>query len=258
MNNNGHASVATHTQIADLFPIVSETYMARKDAQKMIFRLSNQSRSRVRRYLGWRYDLPTKESNAICKRAENIVKSVEAGESTDTPTALMLVQYCLAIAEAKKPMLKIIADCESYMKRNAEQFPAWERAKEIKGISEVRFMSIVGEAGDLSGYDNPAKLWKRFGLGLVNGESQRHDKDPETNAAHGYSKRRRSLMYSVGDGFIKISDSPYRQVYLDRKEYETDLNPDMTKMYRHLRAHRYMEKKFLKDLWIIWKESIIM
>ena len=79
--------------------------------------------------------------------------------------------------------------------------------------------------------------------------------------AHGYSPRRRSVMWNIGDPMIKCSIregkaiSPYGQIYLDRKAYEVARNPEIKPIHAHRRAQRYMEKRLLKDLWKEWKSE---
>ena len=48
-------------------------------------------------------------------------------------------------------------------------------------------------------------------------------------------------------------DSPYRTLYLERKEYEKAKAPDLPPMAHHRRAQRYMEKRLLKHLWQQWR-----
>jgi hypothetical protein len=110
---------------------------------------------------------------------------------------------------------------------------------------------IVGVAGDLSNYSNPAKLWKRFGLAVIDGRAQRKVTNTEQAIAMGYSPMRRSAMWTIGDAVIK-TQGEYRELYLDRKMYEAERDPEMSKMHCHRRAQRYMEKRLLRDLWRAW------
>jgi hypothetical protein len=85
-------------------------------------------------------------------------------------------------------------------------------------------------------------------------------------------KRRRSVMYMIGDTMLKaqvraVKDADgektdertslgeYGRVYLDRKKYEIDRNPEIKPIIAHRRAQRYMEKKLLKDLWVSWRKD---
>lgn len=118
----------------------------------------------------------------------------------------------------------------------------------VRGLGPLGLALILGETGDLRGYANPAKVWKRMGLAVFDGKSQRRTTNAEEAIRQGYNPSRRSLMYVIGAAIVKQGDE-YRQVYLDRKAYELERNPEMTKMHAHRRAQRYMEKRLLRNLW---------
>lgn len=136
----------------------------------------------------------------------------------------------------------------------AKQLPVWPWWKSVNGLGALGLAQIVGESGDLSNYANPGKLWKRLGLAVIDGKSQRRVSGAAA-LEHGYSPRRRSVMYCIGDSAIK-KQSPYRDLYLERKEYEKAKVPDLTPMHHHRRAQRYMEKRILKHLWQRWRWPI--
>jgi hypothetical protein len=85
---------------------------------------------------------------------------------------------------------------------------------------------------------------------------------------HGYSAARRSVMFVVGDCIIK-SGGEYREIYDAKKvDYlerewcgkchpagETKDREHCTTGHAHNRAHRYMEKRFLRDLWRVWRSG---
>lgn len=89
---------------------------------------------------------------------------------------------------------------------------------------------------------------------------------------HGYNKRRRSRLYTIGDSIVKNSEShPYKRLYLERKSYEIQKfsnaglrvlgaaeakkqkDPYVPQIVVHLRAQRYVEKRLLKDLLGAWR-----
>jgi hypothetical protein len=142
--------------------------------------------------------------------------------------------------------------CEKRLTKLVQQHPVWhDFAEPICGFGAIGLGQIIGEAGDLSNYANPAKLWKRFGVGLVNGERQRKSLDKEKALAFGYNPRRRSVLHVIGDSLIK-KQNPYRELYLQRKEYEKAKATQLAPMAHHLRALRYVEKRLLRDLWRAW------
>lgn len=199
-------------------------------------------RSLLRLELGWRRDMPDKERKAINDQAGELMEQEEAH-------ALSRLPYEKMENEAKKIMAKL-----------AKQLPAWDAfGKDIRGFGEVSLAVIVAEAGDLSLYESEAKLWKR--MGLAAGQNRvptglSREARAEAWIARGYNPRRRSHMWNIGDTLIKGNrDGKYRTMYLARKEYELARDPEMSKMHAHRRAQRYIEKKFLRDLWRAWRRA---
>jgi len=146
-----------------------------------------------------------------------------------------------------------------------------EYVESTRGFGELSFFGIVGEAGDLGSYGNPAKLWKRMGLAVIGGERQRR-KEGAAGIEHGYNPARRSLMWTIGDCIIRAG-GPLKDLYDERKAYELvktqaiAADPELRKRYSgsdkyaplahaHNRAKRYIEKRLLRDLWRAWRDAI--
>lgn len=178
------------------------------------------------------------------------------------------------------PMLKMLEKQrkakDKEIQKLAEQLPVWATwAKAVRGIGPLALGLLVGEAGDLSNYANPAKLWKRMGLAVIHGERQRRVAgNPALAIEHGYNPKRRALAFVIGDCLIKQNgDGPYRTLYLQRKAFELTRLPEAPKkrkkvveedgavaekkggrlLWAHRRASRYMQKRFLVDLWSAWR-----
>lgn len=201
-------------------------------------------RSLLRLELGWHRDMPDKERKAINNQAGELMEQEEAHIESRLP-------YERMENAAKKQMAKL-----------AKQLPVWDAfGKDVRGFGEVSLAVIVAEAGDLSLYDSEAKLWKR--MGLAAGQNRvpaglSREARAEAWIARGYSPRRRSHMWNIGDALIKGNqDGKYRTMYLARKEYELARDPEMSKMHAHRRAQRYMEKKLIRDLWRAWRRASI-
>jgi hypothetical protein len=197
---------------------------------------------------------------AICRRycdgdkdeAGRLYKALHNG--LDHPDALNAFAYLEPFMATRDAHAAIRKETEKAMEKDAKQLPIWPWVESIPGVGALSLAQIIGEAGDLSNYANPAKLWKRFGLAVINGERQRKFKDVEKALEHGYSPERRSILWVIGDCIIK-KQGPYRDLYLQRKEVEQTKVPDGSKGLWHNRAKRYMEKRFLRDLWIAWGKT---
>jgi hypothetical protein len=167
---------------------------------------------------------------------------------------------------------------EKLMAHLVEQLPVYAAFWEpIPGLGALGLALIVGEAGDLSNYSNPAKLWRRFGLHVVNGKACATwrsgggftSKDWE---AAGYSPRRRSMMFTITDSLLKKPNA-YKTLCDERKVIEkqkaeaeglivapaADIPKGGHAKYRSLghikaRADRYVAKRLLRDLWRAWRD----
>lgn len=136
---------------------------------------------------------------------------------------------------------------------------------EVRGFGRPSLAQIVAEAGDLSHYANPAKLWSRMGLGLAPDGNTRYE---------GRSPRRRAIMAVIGTNFLRAG-GPYRELYNQRKAFE-ETKPACMKPLKNLKGEasgkvckasdaecckaghihnrtlRYIEKRLLRDLWKAW------
>lgn len=125
---------------------------------------------------------------------------------------------------------------------------AWVRDQRGLGLAGVA--QIIGEAGDLAAYPAPEHLWKRMGIGLVDGARQRRVRDKELAVRHGYDNTRRMVLWAVG--FSAMMQGPYLEVYRARRTVEDERHPDFSALHRHRRAKRFMEKRLLRDLRAAW------
>lgn len=145
---------------------------------------------------------------------------------------------------------------EKMLAKQASNLPVAPWIESIRGFGIGSLAAIVGEAGDLSNYSNPAKLWKRMGLAVMpDGQRQRRFADKDMAIAAGYSPSRRSVVWNIGDCLIKANSPQYRPVYDARKEYE--LTRTDKPIVAHARAKRYMEKRLLLDLWKAWRAAMV-
>lgn len=255
-------------------------------------RLNNATVAYVRRRLGFEPDAPEAQRKKINARALSIVEKVEKGKplaDADREIAVACSDIILTMATARVPIddaLKGKTKAESStgiakegieqkMEKWAKKLPVWAWVKDVKGFGALGLAVVVGEAGDLSNYANPGKLWKRMGLAPLRGKAaktwrQEGGLTSEDWIWFGYKPARRSEMWNRAPPIVyaqisrvkdadgedtgeRISTGPYGKVYLDRKKYELDRDPEMSKMYAHNRAARYMEKRLLKHLWQAWR-----
>lgn len=206
----------------------------------------------LRLMLGWRRDLPEKERNKIAKAAAALIEANGHGSPFEATIAGALA--------ARKPFAEVEAGALRDMQTAAMALPIWaEFCADIRGFGPASLAVIVAEAGDLSQYSTHSKLWKRMGVAVMGDVRQGglgRNASAEKWIEHGYSGKRRSLLWNIGDALIKGNrDGRYRTAYLRRKEYEIARNPLIKPIVAHARAQRYMEKKLLRDLWNAWRRA---
>jgi hypothetical protein len=224
----------------------------------------------LRRALGWQKDLPEKERNAIAKEAAAIAKSADGTRFEAMVNAQTEGRACFDAVEA---------DALKAMTKLAVALPVWGSwGKDIRGFGAKSLAVIVAEAGDLSNYPDKSKLWKRMGLAVMGDVRQgglKKGASAEDWIEHGYSPKRRSQVWNIGDAMIKaqvrkvkddadddsgerIALGEYGQTYLDRKAYELARDPEMKPIHAHRSAQRVMEKRLLKHLWQAWRRVAIV
>jgi len=201
------------------------------------------------------------------------IHTVVANTSDSDPLPPSVAMAAPALVNAQKMVRKERLNVERILCKQAEMLGAYNSfVKPLHGFGSLGFAQIIGEAGDLSGYANPAKLWKRMGMAVMGDTIQRKCLDAKKAEEHGYSPRRRSTMFVIGDSLLKKANV-YKDLYDQRKVIEIEKAaaegktviesakiPAASKdLYRskghvHRRAKRYVEKRLLRDLWRAWRD----
>lgn len=210
----------------------------------------------------------------INNRVKAIKRTVREGEDFE-----ILTQHL------SDSMKHIEAQENGYTKLMAQiavNLPHYEWFTSFEGLNSKSYASIIAETGDLRNYPAPAKVWKRMGLAVDNGEAEKNTKKGQNT---GYSKHRRAVMFRVSNAVV-YKKGYYRQVYDERKQEEirrneNGENAEYVRQHREnllnafksaenqrkiknnmlpasiidLRAQRYMSKKLLKHIWEHWNED---
>jgi hypothetical protein len=257
----GQSSIDAHTGCAD-GPIESGSERQRSPVNQCLNALAaaiDEIREQWKRRQMWHRAEKslTLQAKAMCRRllagdkkeAEVLYKSaLNGGEHEMASTAYLAMHPLL---EGRDGIEKARLQVEKRLLVLAKGLPVVPWVDSVRGFGVLSLAGIVGEAGDLSAYSNPAKLWKRMGLAVIGGERQRK-KEGAAGIEHGYNPARRSLMWTVGDCIIRAG-GPLKELYNERKVYEAPRVK--TKMHAHNRAKRYIEKRLLRDLWRAWRDA---
>jgi hypothetical protein len=137
---------------------------------------------------------------------------------------------------------------------------AWLNRPEQRGFGALFLAILIGETGDLNTYTNPGKVWRRMGCapwtfnptGEEGGEktlmgatwrSGREGKLPASEwEAFGYSPRRRSIAYLVGEGIVKQNGKDSAETAKKKREAGRDVitvNGPYHQRYTSAKAHAY-------------------
>lgn len=186
------------------------------------------------------------------KEADKLYASM--GNGMEHPLAMTAAAVSAPFIQARALICSERKSVEKQMEKAAKELPIAQWINDLPGVGMGSLAALVGECGNLSSYPTISKLWKRLGLGLV-GDIRQQRKSGADGILHGYNPSRRSVSWNVASALFKRQsqiDGPYRKVYDARKEYETPRVE--TKAHAHNRAMRYMEKRFIRDLWRAWRD----
>lgn len=215
----------------------------------------------------------TLQSKALCRRlvdgdkveADKLYKRAISG--VDGELEMIAYAAMMPLVSARDGIEKARKEVEKRLVHLAEKLPAFAFVEETPGFGALGFAGIVGEAGVIGEYTSRRAFQKRMGLGVIDGERQRRVTG-EAALLHGYNPARRSLVWTIGDSLFKAQSQKvdketgevlkpagkYRVAYDQRKEFELDRAPEMSKAHAHNRAKRYMESKLLSDLYYAWRK----
>lgn len=197
----------------------------------------------ARLMLGWLPTMDLKERTRINGEARAMVRSIFDGDAIEMTDAATLVlakcQPWLSGFEAQQAEVKKL---DKQLETLAKGLPIAPWVEGVRGLGYKSVALILGTTGDLSNYSNPAKVWKRMRMSVIDGKRE-------------IGGPRRAIMWVIGDVLIKSNKGKYREIYDRRKVYETTRAPEMSKMHAHRRAQRVMEKELLVDLWRQWRDA---
>lgn len=251
--------------------------------------LHNRMLAIVARDHGYSSDMSEADRDKQWTAARADVAAVRGGESLDNPRRAKAIGAHLIGLGTLSDQQEAI---EKEMLGTAKLLPVaeWLESPDCRGFGLQSLATLVGEAGDISNYSNPAKLWKRFGCAPIQGRDGRRQMgstwrrtgglSAEEWTAAGYSPRRRSTLYVVTECLLKQNKGRYRQRYDEAKAAKL-ADPDFCKCNKcggegkitgkakkqqcptckgkgnmPGRAHRHgmllMGKLLLRDLWNLW------
>jgi hypothetical protein len=255
----------------------------------------NNRRSYVANQLGYSNGLSEGDRKAMFAEADEIIAGV-VDDDADHDAAIFIRAAELGIAAFGAAQKSIEKD----MLRLAKELPVaeWIERPEQRGFGLSSLAVVVGETGDLTAtaesYGNPAKVWRRMGLApwTHDGETRMgaawksHKLPADQWSLYGYSPRRRSIMFNIGECLIKAQGKgaeagPYRRRYEEAKAKAEAARPEWgvcpvckgsgktaragkcgncngtgrVAMHYHRHASLLMVKLLLRELWRAWNPA---
>lgn len=170
-----------------------------------------------------------------------------------------------------KDKLKIFSETETLLQKKIMEeldgHPIWENfLSQIKGVGPVIASSLIGEIGDINKFEKTSNLWAFAGKAVKDGKAIRRKRGEKSN----FNRYLSLCLWKFGSSILKVGTkvgSPYLDLYKKRKRYEKKMHDETCrtiqekgkctapKLHIHLRALRYVEKKFLSDLFHYWKDQ---
>ncbi len=201
----------------------------------------------------------TLQIKAICRRlsdgslpdGQKLYKAIMKGDAHDR--ADIAASACLPLMVCRASLHREVLPVERRLKELVQKLPVFDWWDSIYGLGALGLAVIIAETGDLSNYANPAKVWKRMGVAVINGERQRKKRGDEA-LEQGYSPRRHSVLWVVSDSLLKKQNA-YKELYDERKADMAVKWPERAKGHLHNDARRYVGKRLLRDLWRAWRDG---
>ena len=263
-------------QVAEIAAELQRQQRQRAIIIKSRIMMANRIQAIIAGTIGYHAGMPEKERRKVFTEAAKVIKAVIKGTARHELEGVIATHH-LAIQgfdERQKAL-------EKSMVRLVAELPvsAWVEAPEQRGFGLLMLAVVIGETGDLAGYSNPAKLWRRLGCApwTCDGQTRmgstwrsgREGKLPSYEwEAFGYSPRRRSIAYLIGECLVKQNGGgraddnhgdtarcpvgTYRRRYDEAKARAAVVHPDWKPKRCHLHGMLLATKLLLRELWNKW------
>jgi hypothetical protein len=254
---------------------IKAAHRYRRQAMKFQQKLDRALESFVRiNATNWTWDAADEERDKYNREVAAIIAAARKGEGqTD------IVEMVEAVDRGREPFDQMRATREKQMEKLAKDLPAAAWILSIHGAGMLGLATIVAEAGDLSNFPNPAKLWKRLGFapydGFAGSSWKRESWRPRTLTKdewidNPFSGQRYALMHQIAIWLVNAQwisakksggdegkpNGPYGEIYAKRRAHTATTHPDWTKQHARMDGLRVAMKAFLKDLHVAWNAHV--
>jgi len=267
-------------QRADTIKAIRSLHRKRRFAMKVQQKIDRALESFIRiNFTEWNPNATEAAREKNNQEVREIIKRIRGGEEHPVAEEVDMADRARAPSDMRRK------DNQTAMEKLAMTLPVFSWVKAVRGAGERGLATIVGEAGDLSSYSDPAKLWKRLGFapydGFAGSTWKREKWRPraltkEEWKGNPFNGERYAMMAQLAlwlvnaqwvgakkvaqqEGLEEIGEGkpngPYGEHYARRREVTKKSHPDWTDGHRRKDALRYAFKIFLKDLWVEWTKD---
>jgi hypothetical protein len=259
----------------EIIALIRDHHKQRRFAMKIQQKLDRALESFIRvNATKWQPDLDEAERKKINVEVKELIKALRSGDKTDP----ILTNIVAVSDKARWPADEMRKKAEDEMEKLAVQLRVYPWIEKIHGVAAPGLATIVAEAGDLSKYPNPAKLWNRLGFapydGFAGSTWKRETWRPraltkEEWIEHPFNGARYALIHQIALWLVNAQttsklknasgrtepkpNSPYGELYCKRYyEITSVTHPDWSDGHRRMDALRVTMKHFLVMLWAEW------
>lgn len=236
---------------------------------KSRIKIDNRLRASIATSFGYFSGMTESDRERCFKEANALIKRVVKGEE-DGPYAGMI----RAAQMASDAFGGMQIQMESRMLDLAKMLPVaeWVGKPAQRGFGLHLLAVLIGETGDLANYESPGKIWRRMGCAPYEKEGHVHmgstwNRPRWLNGVKlskadwedfGYSPRRRSIAYIIGENFVKQNgEGPYRRRYDNARTRFKELHENATKGHCHSHGMLLAAKLLMKNLWFQWNPEMV-
>lgn len=278
--------------VDELVALHRERQFVLKNKTKLILAQKAAARSMLCTDADFEEDTNTDKVTAFGRKKVKLSKAAEKRVDTAIAAALEEIKSGQIVSRLAATIRHFPASIENFEKQDEEikkamtklvkHLPVYPWVKSVKGFGDISFATIVGECGDIGTYKSVAAVWKRLGLAVMNGKRQGAPGEGATAQdwiAHGYNRQRRAVSWNARQQVIGgmgkwrpaygcdlLHASYYQRVYAERARYESEklglpvernekTGNESYKMHAANRAHRYVEKRLIKHLYLEWRRA---
>ena len=164
--------------------------------------------------LGFSVERDEKHRKAVFAMAKKVRADIEkkgeipSGIAFKGTSAAIIARLVAVNAATRMEWDRIRAETEDAMIADAKNLPVWPFVKTIAGFAEKGLAVITGEAGiPIGDYRTVSGLWKRMGLAVIDGKSQRRVAGKRATDADrkrlAYVPRRRAECWTFADSLLR-------------------------------------------------------